>query len=418
MAVDRSRRAPLLIGGIVAFVVVLTGLAVAGTRHTGAATPTDAVQDFFATLDHGTVTDLLEQLPPAQADALADTLPDLATELGRLGLVGATDGDATFGLDITAPEVTIDAYDEWIVRADLSGGTIALDPAADGGTGAGLLTPDGRAALEQVTGLTLPGDEPEVLSDRWPQLMVVRDGGGWRVSPGHTVGEQWRVDEELREPMWGEGVIAVGSTTPDEVVPDLLRAYGAGDSGRMVSMAEPEESVALQQYATLAVPLWDGDLRRAMAEDGFFFRVDDIDVEVSGQGKRRTATVTSFDGAFGDDQTTVDLRYADGCLRITTTELIGDAEPTVEQRCDGELHDDLPDAGPWSELLALTALGRAFPTFSLAEHHGRWFISPTRTALGTLTEVAAGLEPDQADELVTALDAAWVWGPEAATDTG
>ncbi|MEZ5205684.1 MAG: hypothetical protein R2690_01570 [Acidimicrobiales bacterium] len=136
MAVDRSRRAALLIGGIVAFVVVLTGLAVAGTRHTGAATPTEAVQDFFATLDHGTVTDLLEQLPPAQADALADTLPDLATELGRLGLVGATDGDATFGLDVTAPEVTIDAYDEWIVRADLSGGTIALDPAADGGTGA------------------------------------------------------------------------------------------------------------------------------------------------------------------------------------------------------------------------------------------------------------------------------------------
>ena len=135
MAVDRSRRAALLIGGLVAFVVVLTGLAVAGTRHTGAATPTEAVQDFFATLDHGTVTDLLEQLPPAQADALADTLPDLATELGRLGLVGATDGDATFGLDVTAPEVTIDAYDEWIVRADLSGGARPEDPRGRGGRG-------------------------------------------------------------------------------------------------------------------------------------------------------------------------------------------------------------------------------------------------------------------------------------------
>jgi len=43
-------------------------------------------------------------------------------------------------------------------------------------------------------------------------------------------------------------------------------------------------------------------------------------------------------------------------------------------------------------------------------------VSPTRTALGTLTEVAAGVDPAEADAFVTALDTAWVWGPDDPAD--
>lgn len=391
---------------LVLLVSTLVVAFVAANTNDGASTPEGAVHALFAAIADRDVIGVVEALPPGERHAIGESLPSLAEQLRRLGFVADVSLEDVGGA-VSADGLTLSTreFSGEVVRVDVTGGVLR----ASWPPGNEPITALGRSLLDELgLNLAAPGEELLVdFADEPLHLMTVKEAGGWHVSLFFTIAESLRREADAPEPWWGRGPAAIGADTADAAVRDLFKAASEPDPGRAQSIAYPDEMRAFYDYAPLFLPESRRAALEAYEDERFFFGFSELVLEMDGTGHQRTIRVTRFDGSFGDDVEQVRVRYDGSCASFEFRRS-GD-EVHVERRCDGDLApaSDLARDSAWYPLFAWTQLGRVFPTFIVQERNGRWFVSPTRSVLATLTEVLRELPVDQAPAFVQRVGDVW-----------
>lgn len=392
--------------GVVLLVSTLVVAFVAANTNDGARTPEGAVQALFQAITERDVIGVVEVLPPGERHAIGESLPTLAEQLQRLGFVADVSLEDVGGsVSVEGLTLSTREFSGEVVRVDVTGGVLR----ASWARGNEPITDLGRSLLNKL-GLDVagPGEEVSVdFADRPLHLMTVKEAGGWHVSLYFTIAESLRRDTDAPEPWWGRGPAAIGADTADAAVRDLFKAASDPDPGRAQSIAYPDEMRALYDYAPLFLPETRRAALEAYEDKRFFFGFSELVLEMDGTGHQRTIRVTRFDGSFGDDVEQVRVRYDGFCASFELKRSVDEVH--VERRCDGDLAppSDLARDSTWYPLFAWTQLGRVFPTFIVQERNGRWFVSPTRSVLVTLTEVLRELRVDQAPAFAERVGDLW-----------
>ncbi|MFN8038591.1 MAG: hypothetical protein U0Q07_05190 [Acidimicrobiales bacterium] len=414
----RRRAASVAIAVLVTAAVVLsTGAFVLANASDGAADPETAARTFVEAAAARDGRGLLAASLPSERDAILAHLPGILEQAQRLGLVGPIDLGAAASADVSARDLRTESQrvDVDTFRVTVNGGHLQGTWSEEGLP----ISPELRRFVVDDLGLDppVPGESFDVDLAQHPLvLMSVRELGGWHVSLYETVAEHWRVAAAAPETSFGRGPVATGADTPEAVVSDLFEAGANLDAGRAVALAYPPEMRALYDYAPLFLPASRRDARKAAEDDGFSLTIHDLGLEATGEGRERTVRVTRASATWGAGDQWVRMRYADGCATYEYAPTATADATRTERRCDGDVSAPSAEtaAAPFRQVSAFSELGRIFPTFVVLERSGRWFLSPTRTLLGTLEEILTGLHPDQAGDLLDRLGEVWqVYRPEA-----
>lgn len=403
----RRRRHPVLAVAafVVAFSVLVTATVfafVAASGRDGAGDPESAVRDLLDAVSHRDVIGVLEALPPAEREAVRDELPGIADELTRLGLLSPLSLSSVPGVDIELRDIRYHVTKVFgeVGRVQLTSGEIVVTTRPD----AFPLPERTRRLLEDDLRATIEpnGTHTIDLAASQPNLVAIKDAGGWHVSLFYTLAEAIRGADTGPMPRYNEGLQPVGSETPAAAVRELFDAAVSLDATRAVTLAYPPEARALYDYATLFLPEARRRAQGIAADEPFSMSIKQLDLDATTEGTTRQVRVVGFDGRITDGNDRRHFVYADGCL---TDERRRGSSTDIEQSfhtCDGTLGPapSVTDSGDGSRIDEVTAwqgLGRAFPTFVVQERAGRWYVSPTRTVLTTIHELLRHLQPSDVD---------------------
>ncbi len=241
-----------LIGSIVAVVVLAGGgvgtyVALSDSSQNGAATPTAAVQSVFDDLQKSDLLGVLDDLVPAERDALAAPLNQQVSELKRLHVFD-TSADlhhlpgfrfAADGLTFGPPKQITDK----VSVVALTGGTIdvsydaaKLPVSRDFLSAVGGSVPQGATASQHVNIADAPTR---------PELAVQQVGGRWYPSLFYTVGYNALGQ---RAPSPGDYIPAAGADTAEDAAGDMVRALLKGDYRGAVQLLSPDEMAVVHDY--------------------------------------------------------------------------------------------------------------------------------------------------------------------------
>lgn len=384
-------------GAIAALVAVVGFIAVTqiGSASDGADSPEAAVQALADAVNAEDLDAVRAALTPGERDALADPIRDLLGELGRVDILSDNiDTTAIPGLDLELIDLSMAptsiADDLAVVRVT---GTLRA-------TFFGRELPLGQALIETSadTGLDIenvPSPPPAQLE---LNLATVRQNGGWYVSIAYTIAEIQRTENGWPLPNPAEAIEPQGAESPDALIEAFVSAAEGLDVAALIAQLNPGEAEAAQRYA----PNYLENAASSMAEGNTTIDISDLEYRIEQDGNwadvhidRMTLVTTNHDGWMGEITSTV--RYADGCMNTLTTY---DDEYESDQYDNGEMGEEwlppgytieddgsmtiCPVAGSPSASIGLLWGSSAPPTLGLANHDGRWYISPTRTIANQL----------------------------------
>lgn len=399
------RRSLAVLVTVVLVTVGSVAAVIAANTDDGAASADEAVLVMLTALADGDLVGALEALPPGERHAIAPYLPELVQQVQRLGLVPAVSLTAALG---EASPVRVEGLTSVSVevgrdtrRVTITGGHLR------GEVGDLPLSDSARALVRAFTGRDLPsrGEALDLdLAARHTSLLAIREGGGWHVSLYETIVDLVR-DPEGPLPAWPGGPAATGANTPGETVTDLWKAISDLDTGRLFTLIDPDELHALYEAAPLFLPAIRRDAARWVEDEGYGFPPPAVEVVVEGDGQERVVRVSRFEARWRDRDAFLHVVFDGRCLFWEHRSPIDDpaTQPDVLTHCDGDVSTpiDTAIAGTRTHQLTVwTGLGRAFPSVVVRERNGRWFISPTRSVLLTVTEILRGLSPDDAQHLL------------------
>jgi hypothetical protein len=375
-------------------VVRVTGNDTAG----GAASPEEVGTALTEALSNEDLLGVIDLLLPGERDTFRDPLVDFVEHLRRLEVLsGEADLAKLGGIDIEFTDVEVDLRETDV--ADIA--TIAM-------SGSSTVSVDGEAIplgdllLDEV----FDGERPDM--DMAPdtaefvdtELTVVERDGRWYLSAFYSIAEQLRIDAGAGE-IPADGVRLNGADEPDGAVDNVLAAVSDLDLGDLIGALDPTEFEALQRYA----PLFLDDAQREIDEAGIDWELTDRTFEVSGDGSRRSVTVTGFRfTASIEDTDDVAVTFADGCLE-------GDVAGTEVSYCttdrDASVDDALRDSGLLDtdvgdliESLADAFADTEVPGISVHEVDGEWYVSPLRTGWDMIDAVLGALDADELRDIV------------------
>lgn len=243
----RRRTATTVALGIGVAVAVVAGVVALATLTSdgGSATPEAAVRKMADAVANEDVLGALDALVPAEREVVRDRLFDITAELGRLGVLeDKVDLAHVRGADVTVSglELTTEPLSDDLAAVLVTGGSAGLSfTPAD--LPAGPLFDDFLRSPEPVRDTTPLGDDDDV------RVVTVREGGDWFVSLGYTLAESVRRDSDAGELRVDKAVTPKGAGSPERAVEEFAAAAAALDTRRLVELAAPGESAALQTYA-------------------------------------------------------------------------------------------------------------------------------------------------------------------------
>lgn len=390
------RRAVAFVLAVVLLVAGTVFAFVAASTTEGADDPESAVRDLLEAISRRDAIGVIESLPLAEREAWRDQLPAIVDELQRLGVISPLSLSSIPGVTVEFRKVGYHTNKLWgeVGRVTLTSGEMVITPEA----AAFPLSERTREWLERDFSATVDPASGAHTVDiaRWrPNIVAVKDGGGWHPSLYYTLAEAVRGGGTGPMPRFGQGPMATGAGTPSAAVQELLTATANLDAARAVALTLPTEARALYDYSTLLMPEVRRQAIGLSTDDRLSIELEPVELVVSGEGTTREVRVVSLDAKITDVDDELRLGYHDSCLRTTRSNANDPGLATETTTCDGSFAP-LTTAGDESKLYELTAwqgLGRAFPTFVVLERQGRWFISPTRSVLVTVSEILHGLQP-------------------------
>jgi hypothetical protein len=241
-----------LIGSIAAVVVLAGGgigtyVAMSDSGQHGAATPDAAVQTVFDDLQKSDLLGVLDDLVPAERDALASPLNDQINELKRLHVFDSgADLHHVPGFTFSAGDLKFGAVKKITDKVSvvaLTGGTIDVSYNAsklpishDFLSAVGGSVPQGASSSQHVNVADAPTP---------PQLAAQQVGGRWYPSLFYTVGYNALGQ---RAPRAGDYIPASGADSAGAAAQDMVRALLQGDYRSAIQLLSPEEMAVVHDY--------------------------------------------------------------------------------------------------------------------------------------------------------------------------
>ncbi|MCC5951056.1 MAG: hypothetical protein JJU45_03070 [Acidimicrobiia bacterium] len=387
------------VGGVLALALGMVGVtALFGSG--GSATPEEAVERLFESIERQDAIGVMESLTPGEREVLLDPMVEMTGHLQRLGVLsefGLDDvpgAEIEFeGLELRSAQVTDD-----IVWVEVVSGTVTATVQAD----AVPLGPVWDRFDPEVESSTDPTD----LADDDLALAAIRRDGGWHVSIGYSVAESARREAGEGFPS-GDRLTPAGADSPDAVITELVRAANELDGELALGMLDPVEFEAMYDYSPMFLPFTEEDSSSEMTME-----LTDLVTREEGNGNRRRVYVEAFSfevetyyPRWGEREYT-SITFADGCMAIEEVREyeVGPTRVGTWEDDDGHHHE-----GGWSDSYDSCDadgtddyFGAGFGWWmgddagladmlglSVVERDGRWYLSPTRTVLDTMNEAMA-----------------------------
>lgn len=362
----RGRRIAVA-GGAVA--VLAGGLfAAASLAGDDGNSPEAPVRAFLASVEDGDALGALEQLLPAERDAVRDSLVDLVDELNRLEVLDTDLGDVS-GVEVDFEGVELASeVDGDLARVTASGGRVSY--------AVGLAGPPLGDFLRDLLGDDLPAAErgSSEIEESDDFLVTVERGGRWYLSFGYTLAEQARVARGTSLEDLGPGVAATGAESPEAAVESFLRSAAALDLEAVLGGLSPDLE-PLRRYAGLFLDGTEGGLLGMAGALDLEIGEMTLDSEVDGDRALVRVEDVELSGTVGGRPVDEDALGGLGAqLGVPAAGLpsIGDGEE--------------PDLG-----------------VVVVRDGGRWFVSPVGTTLDGLVAVLRVFDGDDLQEVAELL---------------
>ena len=371
--------------GLAALLGVGGYAAFASQTDGGARSPEAAVEQLAKAISDEDALAAVDVLAPAEVASMRASLEQAATKAEQFDIVEDAARPLT-GIDFDVDGLTteVETLADGYAKVTITGGVVDV-----------AIEPTGLAPRVQNRGVEPTREQVDLAESGGPGdlglfVVAVERDGGWYVSPAYTgmeyAREVWNQDHTpVPAPAFGTADPAsLGAGTPESAVRDALEAWRASDWVRLAELAPPAE-----------LPVWEyRDLVVAASRDlEPNFTVERFDVQAVVDGSRATATIAG-NGSLGDGGTwqvggECPVTFPHASDSASDSPGAGAPIPAAPSFClagnaGGSLVTNLflfgsgPSEGPI--------------TVELVEHGGRWFVSPTRTALDALNQFVASVD--------------------------
>lgn len=434
----KKRSVGKIVGVGIGVLGLLGGSAFAYTQITGgekANTPEQAIESFYRSFETGDAIGMAKVLAPGERDIMLDSMVPMIGELSRLDILQKD-------LDLSK----VPGYEAKVTNFKATSKILRTDLAEVRVTGGNLKTsfhpkklPIGdfvRSLLGDQLDKVKPDSSNEALkvaSENSP-LVMQKVGKRWYLSLNYSVAEAARrtATDSYPVPAKGSGVAAKGADSAEAAVSEMLTAAGRFDVRRMIELLPPDEFAALHDYA--------GQFIR-QAEDGVLEARKVAKVTITPKlrstkisGDRTLVSIidlpTTLKASY--EGNVVDATYANktlkGQLKSDTGEVIKadyskecltlvvdkETKKGCGQKGIAELVADLTGQDIDTSTLSGNGVnyGQSCVTkkpkpalgMVVVKRGGKWFVSPTRTMLDSLTAVMRTLDRKDLDCIKTQIE--------------
>ena len=210
-------------------------------------------------------------------------------------------------------------------------------------------------------------------------VVVIRQNGGWFVSPAYTALEYIREVNDYPAADFGSAKAGeLGAPTPDEAVNDALHAWQSADWNRLIALAPPDELPVYDYRAMIAASA--ADLRPD-------FTIDSISMSSTVNGDTAVVKLESS-GTFGSDPVRK-WQVGGSCASFLNGSAYTDGGAST--LClSGELGGTLPFGLMYAGATNVLSTGPV--SISVVREGGRWFVSPVTTVLNVVDAVVRRID--------------------------
>jgi hypothetical protein len=374
------------------FAISVVGLRV--SSRSGAGNPNDAARAAVTAIASGDVLLLVENLEPAERDAVLGSGRSLLRQLRRLRVVGSPRRRTTPSVAVVRPSPKVALRGNDVAIADLRG---ALKVAA---------------SVDSLIGTRAANQ-----ADKVEQLVLVKTSGRWFVSLGATAAEAQRV--RLNRQLSTESIEPQGQPHPEAAVRAFLRAIAEIDQVGMISILDPVEGATFYQYNNLYAD--EFTRLRNWSETNATLSFPNVGLTTARSGRTAQVRISrlSAELQLPSDLGTGSQVILDGnCI-----------DATVERESSRHCGQDIPKViadlfgvkAP--EMGSLNWLEEPERQLSIAvvQREGKWFIAPIRTMIDTIALRLSTMKPDDfvgSGNTVSERVDAWMTDPFRALTVG
>ncbi len=411
-------------------------------------TPEQAVESFYKAVADGDFITMAKTLAPGERDVMLDSVVPMVGEMSRLGLLDSKlDLNKVPGYEgkfekfsATSKQLRDDLAEVTVTQGSLN---FTFDKSK---------LPIGDF-LKDLVGKDLIGTGTSTTNiSNDTKLVVNKVGKRWYLSMNYNIAEAARrgTGDSYEVPARDAGVAPRGADSAEQAVSDMLVAMGNVDVRRMTELLPPDEFAAVHDYAGR----WIGraedatkkvkdvvDLKlspklrtKSLADDRAMVFIEDLPMKLkvdqngtkvdvdyanknftsslsiddgNGGGAKGDATLKDgiltgkFDSGSGDK---LDFDYRNNCLKLTSD---GETKKGCGQQGIAKLIGDLTGTPIDTSQLNAGGLGisnkcqgsagKPEVGFVAIKREGKWFVSPSRTMLDSITGVMKKLDRKSLD---------------------
>jgi hypothetical protein len=380
--------------------VVLAGagagasVALSGSTKNGAATPAAAVTAMLGALGDGDFLAVLDDLAPGERNALEPGLESIFSQLKRLDVLSSDANLANIsGISVhfSGLQTVTDQLTPEVAAVRVTGGTATstVDP-SQLPLSAWLQSLVGIATSGKATTRTSPAGGPGS-----GVVGTVEVGGSWYVSIGYSIALNALAGSPQGEAPPATSLQAAGASSPEGAVQAIFTSLSNLDLSALLADLPPDEMAALYAYAPDWLPKAQAALNSVKGKVSTSFGNLSFSTKALGQG----ALVEVNPGlTFSVVASGASITYANGCA---TENVLGSLRK-VCQGANNPYLSKLLSALPPPVSAIVKRLSSAHPEtgFVTVEEGGRWFVSPTRTALQAVVAVMQELKSSDLHTIV------------------
>ena len=434
----KTRHIGKLLGLGLGLVGLVGGTVFAYTQITGGEksnTPETAIESFYRSLETGDAIGMAKVLAPGERDVMLDSMVPMMAELSRLEILDKNlDLNRVPGYEakVSNFKATSVSIREDLAEVRVTGGTMksSIDPKK---------LPIG-SFLRDILGDEIDkatvetSNESLKAGDGSDPLVMQKIGRRWYLSINYSAAEAARRASAtpFDVPVKGGGVAAKGADSAEAAVAEMIAAAGRFDVRRMIELLPPDEFAALHDYAGQFI----GETEEAVAEarrvatitiapklrsttitdDRVLVSIVDLPatVKIANEGvvaEGRYANKKFSGQMTTDDGEVLKADYKNGCLTLVIDR---ETKKGCGQKGIAELFSEFSGQEIDTDSLSTGGLnyGQACaaqqrkPNFGMivVKRDGKWFVSPTRTLLDSMTALMKTVDRSDLDCIRTEIE--------------
>ncbi len=400
----RKRSKGKVIGAAVAALAIIAAGVFAVTKISnnstkgGAASATDAGEQFTKALNDEDVLGVVDLLLPGERETFRQPLLDMVSNLKRINVLdNSADPKKVGGLDINLADVKVVA--DQPVAPDID--TVRIT-ARNESSFNGAQLPIGSLLVQEAFGGSKPDQTAKAGGDAvdW-KVTTVEKSGRWYVSLFYSIAESVRLSSAASDPVPSTPVPLVGTDKPEDAVDQMAKAAIALDVEKIIGGLNPNEFEAFQRYAPIFL---DRAVNRA-DKLGLKAVLTDAKYGVTGSGTHRSVSIQAFTmqvTGSGDNQQ-AKIVLANGCLTVDSADKHFDsctATADIDKSLTQLGVSDNPDLKAF-----ITSITDAFSDFkstgiAVDQVDGKWYVSPIGTTTDFLNAVLSSLDKNEITDII------------------